>query len=519
MKVALLFADRRFDARANPPETSATLVEDLGLNILFAAMADGDKLIADIVPRVVLDPLDSPAAMRYRQAAISDCIERPAVVRELYAVAVETLDAHRRVWGLTTIAPSSVLYWAGDSLRLFIGSLRRLREIAVEHGAEFRSEAFSRLFAEMGADLGEGYLREIEEHVRRLRFDDGMTLRAVLGPGNRGTGYTLRRPVRRPGWRARMGLPEKGTYVYQLHPRDEAGAQMLGDIRAQGTALAAAALGRSADHIASYFTQLRAELAFYVGCLNLHDRLRSLDQPTCLPDPEPVGSRALDGRGLYDACLALASGERVVSNDVAADGKLLIMVTGANRGGKSTFVRSLGLAQLLMQAGMFVPGAAFRADVRIGIMSHFKREEDTGLRSGKLDEELGRMSWIVDHAGPASLILMNESFASTNEREGSEIGRQVVGALLDAGIRVAYVTHLFDLASGFHDSHRDDALFLRAERLPDGRRSYRVVPGEPLPTSHGQDIYRRVFEAGRTAPRATAAARVATPGAATSSGA
>jgi len=183
----------------------------------------------------------------------------------------------------------------------------------------------------------------------------------------------------------------------------------------------------------------------------------------------------------------------VVGSDVDADGKALLVITGANRGGKSTFLRALGLSQLMMQCGMFVLAESFRADVRDGLFTHFKREEDATLRSGKLDEELGRMSLIVDQVRPDSLVLLNESFASTNEREGSEIGRQIVGALLETRIKVGYVTHMFDLSSGFHTARSNDGLFLRAERLPDGRRTYRLIEGEPLPTSHGQDIYRGIF--------------------------
>ena len=188
-----------------------------------------------------------------------------------------------------------------------------------------------------------------------------------------------------------------------------------------------------------------------------------------------------------------------MTNEVASLVMGLLVITGANRGGKSTFLRSLGLAQVMMQSGMFVGATAFRAPVRHGIFTHFRREEDQGLTSGKLDEELGRMRWIVDHASPRSLVLLNESFASTNEREGSEIGRQVITALLDAGVTVVLVTHLYELAHGFFADARSDARFLRAERLPDGRRTFRVVDGEPLPTSHGQDLYQRIFDDGADA--------------------
>ena len=103
------------------------------------------------------------------------------------------------------------------------------------------------------------------------------------------------------------------------------------------------------------------------------------------------------------------------------------------------------------------------------------------------------MSALVDQADPDSLILLNESFASTNEREGSEIARQIVRALLETGVKVYYVTHMFDLASGFYAEERADATFLRAERQPDGQRTFRIVAGEPLPTSFGEDVYRRIF--------------------------
>jgi DNA mismatch repair ATPase MutS len=115
------------------------------------------------------------------------------------------------------------------------------------------------------------------------------------------------------------------------------------------------------------------------------------------------------------------------------------------------------------------------------------------MRSGKLDEELSRMSSLVDKMTPNSIVLLNESFASTNEREGSEIARQIVRALLESGIKVFYVTHMFDLAQGFYCSKIDTAQFLRAERLTDGRRTFRLVEGEPLPTSHGEDLYKRIF--------------------------
>lgn len=190
-----------------------------------------------------------------------------------------------------------------------------------------------------------------------------------------------------------------------------------------------------------------------------------------------------------------------------ADGKSLVMITGANQGGKSTLLRSLGLAHLMMQSGMFVGAQSFRASVCAGVFTHYKREEDATMRSGKLDEELARMSEIAGRITPHSILLCNESFASTNEREGSEIARQVVCAMLDKQIKVFFVTHMYDLAHGFYAQGLDTALFLRAERQPDGRRTFKLAEREPLPTSYGEDSYRRIFGAGEATAAAIADTR------------
>jgi DNA mismatch repair ATPase MutS len=59
-----------------------------------------------------------------------------------------------------------------------------------------------------------------------------------------------------------------------------------------------------------------------------------------------------------------------------------------------------------------------------GIYTHFKHEEDKSLDKGKFDDELSKMDNIVKHLRAKSMILFNESFSSTNTREGSEIAME-----------------------------------------------------------------------------------------------
>jgi len=317
---------------------------------------------------------------------------------------------------------------------------------------------------------------------------------AELGKGNKGTGYVLRKLHEEDrSWTAWIFGKHSEAYSFQIADRDENGFRALSELSDRGINLVANALAQSTDHILSFFQMLRTELAFYIGCLKLHEQLVRKGESVCFPEPIPARGCRLSFAGLYDVCLALRSASRVVGNDLRADGKRLVMITGANQGGKSTFLRSVGLAQLMMQCGMFVPAASFRANVASGLFTHCKREEDTTMRSGKLDEELSRMSDIVDRARPNSIILFNESFAETNEREGSEIAGQIVSALLDSGMKVLFVTHMFELAEGFFQKNQDTAVFLRAQRHADGARTFKLIVGEPLRTSYGEDLYHEVF--------------------------
>jgi DNA mismatch repair ATPase MutS len=190
-------------------------------------------------------------------------------------------------------------------------------------------------------------------------------------------------------------------------------------------------------------------------------------------------------------------GQQVVANDINADNRSLIIVTGANKGGKTTFLRSVGLSQMMMHCGMFVPARSFSANLCSGLFTHFKRKEDVSMESGKLDDELNRMSQIADHLSANSLVLLNEAFAATNEREGSEIARQIVSALSERQVKLIFVSHLYQFAHGLYQERTNGTLFLCAERKTDGTRTYRLIEGEPLDTSYGVDLYNRIFVDGR----------------------
>lgn len=499
MKAHLLFADRDPERDADRSAHGDDVIRDLGLDTLINAMAASDAFLRDVSTRCLLAAPISVSEIRYRQAILGDFLAHPEQARTLYDLAVETSEVKRRIRiGLFGDHPSWILSNAVSLLTELTKALALLREFSLANRSLFSSDGLQELLSSIERDIDEDYLDQLEDHLRRLRFPTGVHLTARLGPRGTGTDYVLRRPTSVRNW----WFPHwdrwtrRDTYAYRLPARDENGARTLSSLRDQGINLVADAAAQSADHIIDFFAHLRWELGFYIGCLNLHDQLRER-RPICMPDPQPARSASLETRGLIDAALAVRSRADVIGNDLDAGGSSAVVITGANQGGKSTFLRALGLAQLMMQAGMFVTAHGYEASIAAGVFTHYRREEDAGLEHGKLDEELARMSALVDLLTPGAILLCNESFACTNEREGSLIAREIVDALTAAGVRIVYVTHMYALAHDLFLRAEGEAVFLRAERLADGRRTFNLLPGDPRPTSYGRDLYQQIFVGAR----------------------
>jgi DNA mismatch repair ATPase MutS len=497
VKAHLLYRDHDFDLERPLPWNEVALVKDLSLSTLFAAMARGDQLVSEVSKRVILLGFDNGLeTIRYRQSVLQDCLNQPFVVRELYAVAVDAMEKQKRHYlGIFARYPDSVLRHSIELMETFLSMLKTLRKITDSHADKFVSEGWTAFYAMLRRELDDDYFARVENHLERLKFRGGVLLSARLGKGNKGDPYVLREPpYRKETFLTRLFRQQSSAYSFTLHPRDESGFRALSELRDRGIGLVANALARSTGHVRSFFDMLRTELAYYVGCVNLHEQLERKGVSMVFPSLATADERRLSFQGLSDACLALSMEQRIVANDADADKRTVVFVTGANQGGKSTFLRSIGLAQLMMQCGMFVSAESLCSSIRDGLFTHYKREEDTAMKSGKLDEELSRMSDIVDRITPHSMILFNESFAATNEREGSEIAGQIISALLEKRVKIVFVTHLHELARGFYERDKAEVLFLRAERQSDGVRTYKLLEGEPLQTSFGDDLYQSIFD-------------------------
>ena len=169
-------------------------------------------------------------------------------------------------------------------MEFYVDAFRQLQASRTRMPPSFRSEGFTRLFAMLSKELGDEYLAEIEAHIGELAFRHGTLISATLGKGNKGTGYIVRRQPEQ-NWRDRIpGMNRNGVQLLRRRAgRDR--WRTLSDLTSRGLNGAANALAQSTDHIKAFFQMLRAELGFYLGCLNLRDRLLAKDRPVCFPAP------------------------------------------------------------------------------------------------------------------------------------------------------------------------------------------------------------------------------------------
>jgi DNA mismatch repair protein MutS len=258
-----------------------------------------------------------------------------------------------------------------------------------------------------------------------------------------------------------------------------------------------------------FLIALKPELAFYLGAVKFIHKLHAVGLSTCAPDIIAAEERTTALRGLYNVNLAWQLRGRfpkvndvLVTSDAefGAEGRVFIL-TGPNQGGKTTYIQAIGLAQLLGQAGLHVPATQAKLSLVDGIYTHFATEERPELEAGRLGEEARRLNSIFQRATRYSLILLNESLASTSVRESVFIGRDVLRIMRVMGVRAIFATHLHDLAlecAALNDNTPGDSPIVSLISVVDVdnehtngssvHRTYRIVRGQPTGNSYAIEL-------------------------------
>lgn len=245
---------------------------------------------------------------------------------------------------------------------------------------------------------------------------------------------------------------------------------------------------------------LEYELTFFLGAIRMMRTLEAQDITFCRPQTLPPNRRETRIDGLININLALqAASSGTVPNDVqfGDDGRIAIL-TGPNSGGKTTYLRSVGLAQVMFQAGLFIPATSATMSPVDHIFTHFPALETR--EQGRLAEEAERLRAIFQQITGNSLILLNETFATTSSGEAVFLAQDVLCALRAIGSRAIYATHLTELVENIPEMTDiiagESAFFslvagIEFDEDMQGQPTYRITPGKPLSRSYAQEIARR----------------------------
>lgn len=246
------------------------------------------------------------------------------------------------------------------------------------------------------------------------------------------------------------------------------------------------------------------QLEFYLGAVNLIELAKSSGLDMCRPRFAPDSERKAVMTGLYDMIyfsecrlwnLKAKEKKTVITNDISFDERSrMFILTGANNGGKTTFVRAIGIAQILAQTGLYVPCESCELSLTDFIYTHFPKEEQTGIDASKFTTEIKEFKTISDTITPQSLLLMNESIQSTTPNECIEVSKELLKIFCMIGVRGILATHIVDLAELIDDINAEPDIASKIDSLvvtvdeATGRRLYKIERGVPAMTGYASHI-------------------------------
>jgi hypothetical protein len=472
------------DARRDASPLGDNAFEDLQLNKIIEALtlaeaSPGRRAARERFARGVLSHLlTDPEIIQYRQSIIAELVANPALRERLEALLpnLESLaEAPRGERYRPTADPGleRVARRLSD-LELLVETIVGLSNAlddAAPHSVGLQS-AQATLRAVRSNPEFEALERELPGLRETLSSVRSVIVGVNLGPDLAPESATILELGTTPV-EGRGGLlfrllgttsSERGLTPLQRGEASPLGRpnELVRDLRhllADVVSPVANALDRFARVSTAQLGDLGAELGLILGAARLSDRLRDAGLPMCWPECLDRAERCTDISRAYDLGLALSqldAAHALVTNPIqfGAEPARVWVLTGPNRGGKTTYTRAVGVAQVLFQAGLFVPAGSARMSPVDGIFTHFPIREDARPGLGRLDVEAERLAAIFRQATPRSLILLNEALSGTSALEALDLARGLVRGLRLLGARAIYVTHLHELAAEADDINR-----------------------------------------------------------------
>lgn len=253
---------------------------------------------------------------------------------------------------------------------------------------------------------------------------------------------------------------------------------------------------RTLNRITGDLEDLYQDLTFYLGALLYLRQMKKTGTPVCYPSIRPVEEKAFSVKNMYNPILTVFKRGGTIPNDIEfKKGGEILVLTGINQGGKTTFLRSVGVTQAIFQLGWPVACEEATISPVDKIVTVFSHEENTNLQHGKLGQELKTVREGLNLATPTSLLLCNEPITGTSPMENLFLSREVLSACKLQGYKGIWVTHIYDLASGADDMNKElggstvsSIIAVATGQGADVAASYHIERGQPQFTSYAKEV-------------------------------
>jgi Mismatch repair ATPase (MutS family) len=457
---------------------SEGIIEDMCLQYLKDRVLDEDYLYDKFI-EVIKHPSTDINVLRERQAIFKDFVTYGNLARDILNYCEEAEDIRKKTRNSGHIGNS-----VNDRLKNYVNETIPMLELIERFGRMFNKKFESKTLPELKFGSMKNIIDEIYK-LQNITKSNSLTLSVNFLDGlklKEGLVHSTEKVNIKPNYKK-----DKVTKEYVLTDTDIAeytGNFMFGinveEIQSKALLHLCGIISQISNTILMFFKTLKQDIYFYIAALRVKKHMDDNNLPCCMPEiyDDARGITALD---VYSYTLAVFTGNAPVTNSVDfTDGKFVV-ITGLNQGGKTTFLRSIGVAQLFAQAGIMVPAVKYSGSVYNGIVSHFPKEEDNTLNFGKLAEELERLRKELPLVVNGGLVMLNESFATTTEKEGGEIASDVLRALSKTDSSVIFVTHLYELAVNL--DKLNDVLYNDIKAVSyttEANRGYKILKGEPL---------------------------------------